>query len=179
MLINPFDMAFMEGIDFEAVMRDLTQSGRRTQQLWITEDSLAFIARGREYRSEFHLNPSYEIQYSLKGTLNLHYRTPEGVEKVAVVPEGQGLFQPPMMPHSPRFGPDCFQFVIERARRPGDIDTFHWYCQSCDAFLHQETFIVDDYKMDPVSRAYDNFYGSLAARTCSACGTVMPAPETY
>ena len=96
----------------------LTETGKRTQQLWLTADSMAFIARGREYRSEFHVNPSYEIQYSLKGDLNLHYRTEEGVEKIAHVPEGSCLFQPPFVPHSPRFAPDSFQLVIERARDP-------------------------------------------------------------
>jgi 3-hydroxyanthranilate 3,4-dioxygenase len=66
---------------------------------------------------------------------------------------------------------------VERARVAGDVDRFHWYCQSCDNFLHEETYVVDDYKADPVSRAYENFYSSKAARTCKRCGSVMPAPE--
>src|SRR5574338_1341204 len=106
----------MPNLDLDEVMRELTRTGRRTKQLWLTPDSMAFIARGREYRSEFHINPSYEIQYSIKGDLNLHYRTPEGTEKIAVVPEGSCLFQPPLVPHSPRFAPDAFQLVVERAR---------------------------------------------------------------
>ncbi len=57
----------MPNVDLEGVMRQLTETGKRTQQLWLTADSMAFIARGREYRSEFHINPSYEIQYSLRG----------------------------------------------------------------------------------------------------------------
>ena len=77
----------MPNMDLEGVMRNLTETGKRTQQLWLTANSMAFIARGREYRSEFHVNPSYEIQYSLKGDLNLHYRTEEGVEKIAFVPK--------------------------------------------------------------------------------------------
>ena len=148
----------MPNVDLEGVMRQLTETGKRTQQLWLTADSMAFIARGREYRSEFHVNPSYEIQYSLRGDLNLHYRTEEGVEKIAFVPEGSCLFQPPLVPHSPRFAPDAFQLVIERARVPGDIDRFVWFCPSCDHFLHEETYVVDDYRADPVTQAYRNFY---------------------
>ena len=52
----------MPNVDIEGVMRHLTETGKRTHQLWLTADSMAFIARGREYRSEFHVNPSYEIQ---------------------------------------------------------------------------------------------------------------------
>jgi 3-hydroxyanthranilate 3,4-dioxygenase len=170
-------MPAMPNVDLEEIMDQLTKTGRRTHQLWLTPDSMAFIARGREYRSEFHINPSYEIQYSIKGDLNLHYRTPEGTEKIAVVPEGSCLFQPPLVPHSPRFAPDSFQLVVERARVKGDVDRFHWYCQSCDGFLHEETYVVDDYKADPVTRAYENFYKSHDFRTCKRCGTVMPAPE--
>jgi 3-hydroxyanthranilate 3,4-dioxygenase len=170
-------MPDMPNIDLEGIMKHLTETGRRTHQLWLTPDSMAFIARGREYRSEFHINPSYEIQYSIKGDLNLHYRTPEGIEKVSFVPEGSCLFQPPLVPHSPRFAPDAFQLVVERARVKGDVDRFHWYCQACDHFLHEETYVVDDYKADPVTRADENFYGSTEARTCKRCGTVMPAPD--
>jgi 3-hydroxyanthranilate 3,4-dioxygenase len=164
----------MPNVDLDEIMRNLKKTGKRTQQLWLTSESLAFIARGREYRNEFHLNPSYEIQYSLKGDLRLHYRNPEGKEEVAVVPEGSCLFQPPMVPHSPRFSPDSFQLVIERARVTGEIDKFHWYCTGCDQLLHEEIYTVDDYKADPVSRAYERLNQSLAARTCRHCGTVMP-----
>jgi len=167
----------MPNVELQGIMDHLTKTGKRTHQLWLTPDSMAFIARGREYRSEFHINPSYEIQYSIKGDLNLHYRTPEGAEKIAVVPEGSCLFQPPLVPHSPRSAPDAFQLVVERARVPGDVDRFHWYCQSCDNFLHEESYVVDDYQADPVTRAYENFYKSQEFRTCKRCGTIMPAPE--
>ena len=70
-------MPDMPNIDLDGIMKHLTETGKRTHQLWLTPDSMAFIARGREYRSEFHINPSYEIQYTIKGDLHLHlhYRT--------------------------------------------------------------------------------------------------------
>jgi 3-hydroxyanthranilate 3,4-dioxygenase len=170
----------MPNVDLEGIMRHLAKDDtRRTWPLWQEEESLAFIARGREYRSEFHINHSHEFQYSLRGDLYLHYRTPEGKEQVAHVPEGSCLYQPPLVPHSPRFGPDAFQLVIERKRRPGEVDKFHWFCQKCDAFLHEETFVVSDYMADPVSRAYERFFTSEAFRTCKHCGTVMPAPDAF
>jgi 3-hydroxyanthranilate 3,4-dioxygenase len=79
-----------------------------------------------------------------------------------------------MVPHSPRFGPDAFQLVIERKRRPGEVDRFHWFCLECDNFLHEEQFVVADYGADPVSRAYDRFWSNMDARTCKKCGAVMP-----
>ncbi|WP_420227283.1 hypothetical protein [Pigmentiphaga litoralis] len=66
----------------------------------------------------------------------------------------------------------------ERARRKGEVDRFQWFCQTCDHPLHEESFTVADYNADPVSKAYRNFFESEAFRTCKACGTVMPAPES-
>jgi len=169
-------MMKMPIVDLLARGRELAARGERVSVLWQEPESLAFVARGREYRSEFHINPSDEVMLAVKGELRLHYRTPEGKEEVAVVPEGSTIYTPAGTPHSPRFAPDALLFVIERGRRAGEIDRFHWYCPSCDHFLHEETFVVADYAADPVSKAYRRFFDSEAARTCSACGHVMPAP---
>jgi 3-hydroxyanthranilate 3,4-dioxygenase len=156
--------------------RRLAESGQRVSVLWQHPDTLVFIARGREYRSEFHINPSDETMYMIRGEMRLHYRTPEGREEVAVIPEGSLIYTPAGTPHSPRFSPDAFALISERKRREGEVDRFHWYCEKCDALLHEETFIVRDYAADPVSKAYQRFFGNEAFRTCKQCGEVMPAP---
>ena len=69
-------------------VRHLDASGERVSVLWQEPESLVFVARGREYRSEFHINPGDEVMYQIKGEMRLHYRTPEGKEEVAVIPEG-------------------------------------------------------------------------------------------
>jgi 3-hydroxyanthranilate 3,4-dioxygenase len=156
--------------------RRLAESGQRVSVLWQHPDTLVFIARGREYRSEFHINPSDETMYMIRGEMRLHYRTPDGQEEVAVVPEGSLIYTPAGTPHSPRFAPDAFALISERKRREGEIDRFHWHCAKCDALLHEETFIVRDYAEDPVSKAYQRFFGNEGFRTCKKCGEVMPAP---
>ena len=161
-------------VRLQEIAGELAASGQRVRVLWQEPGSLAFVARGREYRSEFHINHSDEVTYMIKGTMNLHYRTPEGKEEVAVLPEGSTNWMPPGVPHSPRFPPDAFALILERGRQPGEIDKFHWYCPSCDNFLHEESFVVSDYRADPVSLAYRNFFENEAARTCNKCGTVMP-----
>jgi 3-hydroxyanthranilate 3,4-dioxygenase len=164
-------------VDLIQTARTLGASGRRVQVLWQNPDSLAFVARGREYRSEFHINPSEELMYMIKGEMRLHYRTPEGGEEVAVIPAGSMIHTPAGVPHSPRFPPDAYGLIVERKRRAGEVDKFHWYCPECDHLLHEEIFIVADYTADPVSKAYANFFGSVEHRTCGKCANVMPAPE--
>jgi 3-hydroxyanthranilate 3,4-dioxygenase len=156
--------------------RRLAERGQRVSVLWQEADSLVFVARGREYRSEFHINPSDETMYMIKGEMRLHYRTLEGKEEVAVVPEGSLIYTPAGTPHSPRFPPDAFALISERKRREGEIDRFQWYCPKCDGLLHEESFVVRDYADDPVSKAYQEFFGNENLRTCKNCREVMPAP---
>ena len=162
--------------DLDTICHQLTETGDRVHVLWQQPDTVAFVARGREYRSEFHIDPSDEVMYMIRGEMRLHYRTPEGKEDVTVLREGSAIYTAAGVPHSPRFPPDAFLLVMERKRREGEIDRFHWFCPSCDEFLHEETFVVDDYAVDPVSKAYQNFFDSEEFRTCKACGNVMPRP---
>jgi 3-hydroxyanthranilate 3,4-dioxygenase len=155
--------------------RRLAERGQRVSVLWQKADSLVFVARGREYRSEFHINPSDETMYMIKGDMRLHYRTPDGKEEVAVIPEGSLIYTPAGTPHSPRFPPDGFALISERKRREGEIDRFQWYCPKCDVLLHEESFVVRDYAEDPVSKAYQKFFGNEDLRTCKKCREVMPA----
>lgn len=170
-------MFSMPIVDLLAEGRKLAASGKRVNVLWQHDDTLAFVARGREYRSEFHINPSDETMHMIKGAMRLHYRTPEGKEDVAVIAEGAMIYTPAGTPHSPRFPPDAFALIAERKRRPGEIDRFHWYCPKCDTLLHEEQFVVEDYTKDPVSKAYAKFFDSLDFRTCKNCGEVMAKPE--
>ena len=170
-------MFSMPIVDLIAEGRKLADTGRRVSVLWQHDDTLVFLARGREYRSEFHINPSDETMQMIRGEMRLHYRTSEGKEEVAVIAEGEIIYTPAGTPHSPRFPPDAFALISERKRRPGEIDRFHWYCPKCDTLLHEESFIVEDYALDPVSKAYKRFFDSENFRTCKQCGEVMPAPE--
>ena len=91
--------------------RELAESGKRVSVLWQYPDTLVFLARGREYRSEFHINPSDETMQMIKGEMRLHYRTAEGKEAVAVIPQGSMIYTPAGTAHSPRFSPDAFALI--------------------------------------------------------------------
>ena len=169
-------MSVISIINLADQYRELLKSGKTVSVQWQESDSVAFVARGREYRSEFHTNPSDEVIYMIKGAMRLHYRTESGHEEVARISEGSVIRIPAGVPHSPRRAPDTFTFVLERKRREGEIDRFHWFCQKCDTLLHEETFAVHDYRDDPVSKAYQRFFENQDFRTCKKCGEIMTAP---
>jgi 3-hydroxyanthranilate 3,4-dioxygenase len=166
----------MKALDLLEVGQTVLHSVKPVTILWQAPDSVAFVARGREHRSEFHSDPSDEVMYMIKGTMNLHWRTPEGEEKVEVVKEGSLIYTPAGIPHSPRFSPDSLLLVLERKRRPGEEDRFSWFCKNCGEKLYEAVKHVPDYNQDPVSRVYEEFYGSEEHRTCGKCGHVTPNP---
>jgi 3-hydroxyanthranilate 3,4-dioxygenase len=170
-------MSDLRAVNLDEVRDIIKQGPKPVNILWQAPESLAFVARGRVGRSEFHVNPSDEVMYMVKGDMDLHYRTPEGEEKVAVIREGEIIYCPAGTPHSPRFAPDAFVLVLERKRHADEQDQFLWYCDECRGTVHEITAHVSDYREDPVSRAYDEFYGSEANRTCAKCGWVAPVPE--
>jgi 3-hydroxyanthranilate 3,4-dioxygenase len=170
-------MTELKAVNLAEISEGVSKSVKPVSILWQAPDTIAFVARGRKGRSEFHSDPSDEVMYMIKGVMDLHYRTPEGEEKVAVVREGEIIYCPAGVLHSPRFSPDSFLLVLERKRRAGEKDRFMWYCEKCKAELYQAVRHVADYREDPVSRVYEEFYSEESHRNCGKCGhvTVRPA----
>ncbi len=169
-------MTELSAVNLGQITAAISQAPKPVSILWQAPDSVAFVARGRAGRSEFHVDPSDEVMYMVKGDMDLHYITPEGERKVAVIREGELIHCPAGTPHSPHFAPDAYVLVLERKRQPDEQDRFIWYCDQCQAPLYETARHVPDYREDPVSRVYEEFYGSEANRTCRRCGHVAPVP---
>lgn len=169
-------MEELEALSLKEISESVRGAVKPVRILWQTPDTLAFVARGRKGRSEFHNDPSDEVMYMISGTMNLHYLTPGGEEKILVLREGEIMHCPAGVPHSPRFSPDAFLLVLERKRRPEELDRFDWYCEKCRTPLYQAVRKVPDYNEDPVSRVYEEFYSSAEKRTCGKCGHVAQRP---
>jgi 3-hydroxyanthranilate 3,4-dioxygenase len=165
----------MKVVSLDQIAEGLKNAVKPVNVLWQAPDSIAFVARGRVGRSEFHNDPSDEVMYMIRGDMNLHYLTPEGEEKIQVIKEGEIIYCPAGIPHSPRFPSDAMVLVIERKRREGEQDRFSWFCDKCHTRLHDAIRVVSDYGSDPVSSVYKEFYSDEAKRTCSKCGHVAPS----
>jgi 3-hydroxyanthranilate 3,4-dioxygenase len=165
----------MPVVDLMAEACKLAASGKHVSVLWQSPDSLCFVARGREYRSEFHINPSDESMYLIKDAMRLHSRTRTAKNRWMSRPGLHHL-------HPGRdaaFAALCsrrFRAHLRAQAPPGEIDRFQWYCSKCDDLLHEESFVVADYAEDPASKAYQRFFDREEFRTCRNRGAVMPAP---
>jgi 3-hydroxyanthranilate 3,4-dioxygenase len=169
-------MTELRAVSLKEVSEGIAKSVKPVSILWQAPDTIAFVARGRVGRSEFHSDPSDEVMYMIKGDMNLHYIDPAGEEKVAVIREGEIIYCPAGVRHSPRFSRDAFLLVLERKRKPEEKDRFFWYCEKCRSPLYEAVRHVADYRDDPVSRVYEEFYSEENHRTCGKCGHVMSTP---
>jgi len=145
---------------------------RRT--LWEDSDFIVFVTRGPNSRKDFHIDPGDEIFYQLEGELNLHHMGGDGKPKITAIGAGELFLLPANVPHSPRRGEGSWTLVVERKRRPDEVDRFVWFCEKCGSWLYEVTVRFND-PSDAVKTATDAFRSDPKLRTCRRCGEVLAA----
>jgi 3-hydroxyanthranilate 3,4-dioxygenase len=137
-------------------------------------DLIVMAVGGPNSRNDFHHDPGAEFFHQLEGDMVL--RTIQSGRRVDVpIRQGEVLLLPPEVPHSPQRPAGTVGIVVERRRRAEELDGFSWYCESCGQQLHLERLHVHDIEKQ-LPAVFDRFFSSVERRTCSACGTVLPAP---
>ena len=65
--------------------------------------------------------------------------------------------------------------VIERVRKPAELDHLRWYCEGCGEVLHDASFQLEDLgsQLKPI---IEGFFSDETLRTCKKCGEVMQVP---
>jgi 3-hydroxyanthranilate 3,4-dioxygenase len=134
-------------------------------------DFVIMVVGGPNARKDYHVDPGQEFFYQLEGDMVLKTMQ-EGRAVDLPIREGEVLLIPPRLPHSPQRGANTVGLVIERARQPGELDGFQWYCERCGQPLYEEFFTLTDIEQQfpPV---FERFFADRKKRTCSRCGAVM------
>ena len=140
--------------------------------IWEDSQFTAMIIRGPNARRDFHVDPSDEIFYMLRGDMVLEYIA-DGRRHDQVIREGEMMLMPALTPHSPHRPADTWGLVVEVKRSPEQTESLVWYGEQCDAQLHEVTMHVADIERE-LKSVIENFDGSAALRTCRACGYVQP-----
>ncbi|MFD1934606.1 3-hydroxyanthranilate 3,4-dioxygenase [Nonomuraea mangrovi] len=136
------------------------------------DDFIVMVVGGPNQRTDFHIDPFEELFFQVKGNMRLNVMTPEGPETVHIR-EGQMWLLPGNLPHSPQREADSVGLVIERIRPEGTLEKFRWYCQQCDAMVHEVELQVRDIVKD-LPPVFEAFYSDEKARTCDSCGALHP-----
>ncbi|HVE49057.1 MAG TPA: 3-hydroxyanthranilate 3,4-dioxygenase [Casimicrobiaceae bacterium] len=147
------------------------------QQVWQDSDLIVTVVGGPNQRTDFHDDPLEEFFYQMTGNASILVLDRGRIERVALN-EGAIFLLPGHVRHSPQrpeAGSRCL--VIERARPPGEIDAFEWYCAACATRVHRAEIQLQSIVTD-LPKVFEAFYsGGEEARRCNACGTIHPGRD--
>ena len=141
------------------------------------EDSAFIIMAvgGPNARKDYHHDPSEEFFFQVEGDMLLK-TVQEGRLTDIPIRQGEVFLLPPEVPHSPQRPAGSVGIVVERRRKPDELDGFSWYCEHCGHCLYLERVAVRNIETQ-LPEIFSRFYSNISRRTCSACGTVMQAPS--
>ena len=137
-------------------------------------DFIVMVVGGPNARKDYHYNEGEEFFYQLEGNIQLPI-IEDGKKRVIEINEGDIFLLPPRVPHSPQRGPNTIGLVIERKRKPEELDACMWFCEKCNNQLHKAEFALDDI-VAQLKKLLQGFYSDDELCTCSKCGTKMEEP---
>ncbi len=140
-------------------------------------DFIAFVS-GANSRNDFHINPGDEIFVQLKGDIRVDVIDADGRRVINPIREGEVVLIPAEVPHAPRRPEGTWGFIVERVRKPGELDGFAWYCESCDHKLNEVRFQLEDITKQ-FADYLERFNADEQARTCGNCGAVLPVYDKF
>jgi len=142
------------------------------------EDFIVMVVGGPNARKDYHFNESEEWFYQIEGDICVRIQE-DGKPRDVIIKEGETFLLPKNVPHSPMRGENTVGLVIERVRKGTDLsDGLMWFCDNCNNKLHEYRFPLTNIEKDFIPR-FKEFYGSIEARTCKKCGTVMETDPRF
>jgi 3-hydroxyanthranilate 3,4-dioxygenase len=144
------------------------------KQMFLGSEFIVQVVGGPNARADYHHDEGPELFYQIEGEMLL--KTVQDGKRVDIpIRAGEIFLLPPRVPHSPQRFENTIGLVVERQRRPDELDGFMWFCAACDNKLYEEYLHVSDIVED-LPPIFERFYSDVDARSCKRCGTVAAAP---
>ncbi len=140
-------------------------------------DYIVMIVGGPNARKDYHYNETEELFYQLEGDILVKIQEDGKVVEVPIK-AGDMFLLPSRIPHSPIRSAGSVGLVIERKRDANHTDGLMWFCDHCNAKLHDTYFPLTNIEKDFLPR-FKEFYGSVEKRTCNNCGEMMEADARF
>jgi 3-hydroxyanthranilate 3,4-dioxygenase len=142
-------------------------------------DVILFVSGGPNTRNDFHVNPTEELFYQLKGDIAVRVRPLDGTPPHdVVIKEGELYLLPRWLPHRPQRPAGTVGLIAEFPRgydaegKP-QMDGLRWYCPKCDELVHEARWVLKKIDED-LKIIMEDFWGGPAdRRTCKHCGHVI------
>ena len=135
--------------------------------VWEDSDFIIMVVGGPNSRKDYHVDIEEEFFYQVKGDMLLKI-IDKGKPKDINIKEGEIFLLPANVPHSPQRFKDTVGLVVEKTRKPDELDGFQWYCDNCAALLYEKyTQVSNIVTQLPV--IFDEFWNNDNYRQCKKC----------
>ncbi|MGD9688838.1 MAG: 3-hydroxyanthranilate 3,4-dioxygenase [Phycisphaerales bacterium] len=152
--------------------RHLLQPPVGNKTIWLGEDFIIFVSAGPNTRNDYHVNPTGEFFYQIKGDIYVKI-IEDGASRNCIIREGEIFYIPSWVPHSPQRPPGTLGLVVEYVRPEGQKDALRFYCDQCSHLVYEEHWTLANIDHD-LKRIMHNFWdGPVERRTCTKCGAVV------
>lgn len=142
------------------------------------EDVILFVSGGPNTRNDYHVNPTEELFYQLKGDIAVRVRPLDGSPpRDVIVKEGELFLLPRWVPHRPQRPAGTVGLIVEFPRPEGQLDGLRWYCPKCDELVYEKTWQLKKIDEDLKVIMEEFWGGPEERRTCKSCGTVIQRAE--
>jgi 3-hydroxyanthranilate 3,4-dioxygenase len=153
--------------------RHLLKPPVANKQVYVdNEDFIVMIVGGPNGRKDYHWEEGEELFYQLEGDMQVKIIDDQGKPQTIDIKEGEMFLLPPRVPHSPQRPANTIGLVLERKRKPGEIDKLMWFCDQCGQKLHEAGFPLTNIGVQ-IKEAIEAFKQDEQARTCAHCGFVL------
>jgi 3-hydroxyanthranilate 3,4-dioxygenase len=144
------------------------------KMVWKDGEFLVMVVGGPNRRKDYHVEDGEEFFLQIEGDITVRVMEDGGPRDITIR-EGEIFLLPAGVPHSPQRPENTVGMVIERVRKPGELDHLRWYCESCGEMLHDAAFQLEDLatQLKPI---IENFFEDESLRTCKSCDAVMQPP---
>jgi len=132
------------------------------------------IIGGPNARNDFHVTNSEEFFHQLQGDIVVSV-IEHGERRDIPVREGETIFIPGGVPHSPQRPPNTVGLVVELRRPEGETEHQQFYCPNCNELVYDKEFDCGDI-VEHFARSMEEFWADEKLSTCENCGTRVGKP---
>jgi len=143
------------------------------------DDVIVFVSGGPNTRNDYHVNPTEELFFQIKGNIAVRIRPLDGSKPHdVIIKEGELFLLPRWVPHRPQRPAGTYGLIAEFPRGVDadgnpQMDGLRWYCPKCDHLVHEARWVLRKIDED-LKIIMEGFWGGAAEnRTCRQCGHVI------
>lgn len=144
-----------------------------------SRDVIVFVSGGPNTRNDYHVNPTEELFYQLKGDIAVRLRPLDGSKPFdQIIKEGEIFLLPRWVPHRPQRPANTLGLIMEFPRGVDaegnpQMDGLRWYCPECDHLVHEAKWVLKKIDEDLRIIMNDFWDGPVERRTCEKCNHVI------